>query len=269
MALTALGLSGPPVSAEQITAPHLSRLPQADIVLLGEIHDNAGHHANQALSLAALRPSAVVFEMLTSAQAEIVNRLGAGAEGLPDALGWANSGWPDWPLYAPVFGALGDADVYGMALPRATVRAAITEGAAAVFPGDAGRFGLDQSLDASEAAQRQADQQAAHCNALPDEMLPGMVEAQRLRDAAFAQITLVALQETGGPVAVITGNGHARTDHGMARALRQAEPGLRVLSVGHLESLPEGDPPYDLWLVTPPAPRDDPCAVFDRPAKDG
>jgi uncharacterized iron-regulated protein len=102
----------------------------------------------------------------------------------------------------------------------------------------------------------------AHCGALPPERMAGMVEAQRLRDAALARAVLDALAETGGPIAVITGSGHARTDFGLPAALRAAMPDLPVLSIGQIEAPAEPDQPFDYWIVTEPAPRDDPCAVF-------
>jgi uncharacterized iron-regulated protein len=92
--------------------------------------------------------------------------------------------------------------------------------------------------------------------------MAGMVEAQRLRDAALAQAVLEALLETGGPVAVITGSGHARIDLGVPSVLRRAEPELAVIAVGQIEAPAEPVQPYDLWIVTAPAPREDPCAVF-------
>jgi hypothetical protein len=88
-----------------------------------------------------------------------------------------------------------------------------------VFPGDAARFGLTEALDPDEQAAREAEQQEAHCNALPEEILPGFVEAQRLRDAALAEAALAALADTGGPVVVVTGNGHARADWGVPALL--------------------------------------------------
>ena len=42
----------------------------------------------------------------------------------------------------------------------------------------------------SEQAAREAEQMAAHCDALPEDILPGFVEAQRLRDAALAEDVL-------------------------------------------------------------------------------
>ena len=260
--MAALFVTG--AAAEQVTEDALSDLPAAQILILGEVHDNPGHHRAQARALAALRPAAVAFEMLDPAQAEIVNALGGDAPDLDERLGWAENGWPDFALYTPVFAALGAAKVYGMALPIGEVRRAMTEGAATVMGSQAARFGLDQPLPEAEQAVREAEQMEAHCDALPETLLPGMVEAQRLRDAAFAATALQALQETGGPVAVITGSGHARVDQGMPAALRRGAPDVSVLSLGQLEDTAGAvaEAPFDLWLVTPPTPRPDPCAAF-------
>jgi uncharacterized iron-regulated protein len=260
--LAALIVSG--AWAEQIDQDAVQALPPAQIVILGEVHDNPEHHLAQALAVMALRPAAVAFEMLDPDQADLVNTIGATAPDLAARLDWADSGWPDFALYQPVFAALGAARVYGMALPRGEVRRAVSEGAAAVMGAPAARFGLDRSLPEAEQTEREADQMRAHCDALPEAMLPGMVAAQRLRDAHFAKVALQALEDTGGPVAVITGSGHARTDWGMPAALRIAAPEVSVLSVGQLEAA-EGrvaEAAFDLWLVTPPTARPDPCAGF-------
>jgi len=239
-------------------------------VILGEVHDNPAHHVNQAHALRALAPAAVALEMLTPEQAALVNRRELSGADLADALGWAETGWPPFDIYAPVFDAVGLAEVFGMAVPRETVRRAVADGAAvpfdAAFGGSAARFGLDTPLPAAEQELREAAQLAAHCDALPPAMLPGMVAAQRLRDAAFALTVLQALESTGGPVAVITGNGHARRDWGMPAALARAAPGVSVLSLGQIEGPVEtgsGEaPPFDAWLVTEAAARPDPCADF-------
>ena len=53
--------------AGQIEGPDWAeRLPDADVVFLGEVHDNPHHHANQKQALETLLPKAVVFEMITS-----------------------------------------------------------------------------------------------------------------------------------------------------------------------------------------------------------
>jgi uncharacterized iron-regulated protein len=260
-AATFLAAACVPAGAEEISAEDFGHLRPADVVVLGEVHDNPLHHHNQAAAVRALDVKALVFEMLTEAQALKV-RPGMDAETLAEALEWEASGWPDFALYWPVFEAGEGLPVFGGALPRDQVRRAVEEGAAAVFGSGAPIFGLDAPLDREEQALREAQQGAAHCDALPVEMLPGMVEAQRLRDAALAQAVLAAMAETGGPVALITGNGHARHDWGVPRALAAADPSLRVLSIGQFETPPENLVPYDHWIVTAPAAREDPCAAF-------
>ena len=230
----------------------------ARIVLLGEIHDNALHHDNQAAAVRALRPTALVVEMLTPEQvaaAQGIDRRDGEALGL--AFGWQDAGWPAFSLYQAIFAAAPEASVYGAAVPRDEVRRAMTEGAAALLPD----MGLEP-LPEAEQAEREAMQAEAHCGALPEHMLPGMVEAQRYRDASFAATALRALRETGGPVVVITGNGHARADWGVPRMIAAAAPEARVLTIGQFEEAAEPDPPFDLWLVTEAAERGDPCAAF-------
>lgn len=255
-------LTGAAAQARQIEPSALTALPPVDVVILGEVHDNPRHHLNQAAALEAIAPAAVLFEMLSPEQAEIVQARDRVGAALGVALEWETSGWPPFEIYQPVFDAVSFARVYGMAVPRDRVGAAFEDGPAAAFGTDAPRFDLDQPLPPPEQSAREAMQDEAHCDALPPEMLPGMVAAQRFRDASFADTVLTALADTGGPVAVITGSGHARTDWGIPAALRRAAPDLRVLSIGQVEDhgeLPD-DPPFDLWLVTPPTDRPDPCA---------
>ena len=265
VAMVLFGALLPPFAYGQTV--DFTSLPEAQIVILGEIHDNKYHHDNQALAIASIAPKALVFEMLDPAQAEAAVGIDpTDKPALEAALGWKNSGWPDFALYHPLFTAAPQARLYGAALPRDQVRRAFADGAATVFGLDAGRYGLLEPLSPEEQAAREADQQAAHCNALPTEMLPGMVAAQRLRDAAFARTALEALTETGGPVVVITGSGHADKLRGIPVALAAAAPQVSVLSVGQIEG--DGDVPagtFDLWLRSKATPRGDPCAAFAQP----
>ena len=250
-------------AAEEISTEEIVDLPPADIVVLGEVHDNPLHHENQARAVGALAPNAIVFEMLTPEQAaRVTPEIRGDASALEEVLGWAESGWPDFDLYFPIFAAAPEAAVFGGGLPQEEARRAATEGAAAVLGKAAPLFGLDEPLPPEQAAEREAGQQEAHCNALTDEVLPGMVEAQRARDAALAQAVVAAYVESGGPVVLIAGTGHARTDWGVPHALSLARPDLTVVSVGQLESPPEEPAPFDLWLTTEPSDRPDPCASF-------
>ncbi|WP_337248472.1 ChaN family lipoprotein [Rhodovulum sulfidophilum] len=263
IAALAAALTATTAGAEEIGPADLSSLPAADVVVLGETHDNPEQHANQAAAVRALAPKALVFEMLTPGQAaKVTPELRLDGVALGQALGWAESGWPDFAMYFPIFSATPEAQIYGAALPRDEVRRSVTEGAAAVFGDAAALYGLDTPLPAAELDQRIDDQREAHCNALPEHLLPGMVEAQRLRDAALARAARQALDETGGPVAVIAGNGHARTDWGLPAAFARVAQDARLISFGQIEGAATGAPPYDYWLVTGVAERDDPCAAL-------
>ncbi|MGI1660677.1 ChaN family lipoprotein [Palleronia sp. KMU-117] len=254
----ALSASGS--EAVEIDATGLYDLPPADIVVLGEVHDNPVHHAHQAIAVEAIAPRAIVFEMLSPDQAgRITPALLASEPALGAVLGWDAAGWPDFGMYYPVFLAARGAAFRGGTETVAAARQAVRDGAAAVFGEGAEAFALDRPLPEVERALRIEEQRVAHCDALPDDLLPGMVEAQRLRDAWLARATLAAHAETGGPVVVITGNGHARTDWGVPALLAAAAPGLSVLSVGQYEEAADAAPPFDLWLVTEAAARADPC----------
>lgn len=246
----------------EIAADALRRLLPADVVILGEIHDNPEHHRNQAIAVAALKPRALVFEMLTPQKALQTPPDRSDAAAVARALDWHNSGWPDFAMYHPIFAAAPQARIFGGDLPPGDARRAVSEGAARVFGADAAQYGLTTPLSPEDQSLREAEQREAHCNALPEDLLAGMVEAQRLRDAALARAVVQALDETGGPVAVITGSGHARVDRGVPAVLARVAPQARVLSVGQVEGPAAAEQPYDLWIVTEAVPRDDPCAAF-------
>lgn len=261
----ALALASP-LRAHEIGADALASLPGADIVILGEVHDNPMHHHNQARAVAAIAPRALVLEMLTPAQAARLPDDLSDAEAVAESTEWEESGWPDFAFYHPILMAAPAARIYGAGVPRDEARRVFSQDLADMF-GDAlgygaARFGRTEALAPADQAAREAEQAAAHCNALPEHLLPGMVAAQRLRDAVLARTALQALNETGGPVAVIAGSGHARTDTGIPSMLRLAAAEVSVLSIGQLEEHPGPARRFDLWIVTPPHARADPCAAF-------
>ncbi|MGR3313782.1 ChaN family lipoprotein [Roseovarius indicus] len=234
-----------------------------DVSVLGEVHDNPAHHAAQAERVQNIAPRALVFEMLTPEQANsITPELRGDADALAKALDWENSGWPDFAMYYPIFAAAPDARIYGAGVGRDEARAAMDGGFDGPMDGNAARFGLDEPLPQHQQDAREALQMEAHCNAIPEEMLPGMVRIQRLRDAMLARMALEAHEETGGPVVVITGNGHARRDWGMPALLALAAPELEVHVVGQTENEMPLVGGFDEVLSAPPAQRDDPCEAF-------
>ena len=252
--------------AMPLCAQDLTGVPDdlgAQVVVLGEVHDNPLHHLGQAEMIRRLDPRAVVFEMLTPAQAKQVNAdPRTDLDGLGARIGWATSGWPEYAIYQPVFEALGIRPVIGAAAPKDTVRQAFSDGASAVMAPDGNRFGLADALPADQLEQRKKMQFDAHCEAMPLDMMGGMVEAQRYRDAAFAQAVLAALETYGAPIVLIAGNGHARTDWGVPAMIALAAPEVSVKAIGFVEAPTETS--FDITVVTDPAERDDPCARFNK-----
>lgn len=239
--------------------PQLAR--DAQVVVLGEQHDNPAHHVRQAEWVAALQPSALVFEMLTPEQETKARFDWVGQADLDAAIGWSDSAWPSFDMYYPIFAAAPDAVIYGAGVLRDELRAQLQSplGAHAL----AAQFGLDQPADPEEQAAREALQAAAHCGALPENLLPMMVDAQRIRDMALADAALRALRETGGPVVVITGNGHARTDWGMPALLAYAAPDVRQFTLAQGEEGGAVTGGFSLTLDAPAPARGDPCAAFN------
>ncbi len=263
----------------QFVAPEalLPRLRSADYLLLGETHDNADHHRLQAWLIREAGQGskpAVVFEMIDEDQSPALERyLASGtptAAGLGPAIGWQDSGWPDWSLYQPVAEA---ALASGAALkPGSLSNSAIREIgmrglAESLSPEELGRLALTQDWPEALTAELHEELGRSHCDLLPADMLPRMAEVQRMRDAKLADAMVAAQAEGHSPVILVAGTGH--TGHRRAvpwyLAARQAEG--EVLSIAMLEVMEGADDPSDyerrgdhdfLWF-TPRAERDDPC----------
>ena len=79
--------------ANQISMDDLDHLPQAELYILGETHDNRLHHLGQAKVIRAVQPKAVVFEMLTPKQAGVITpELLQDQAALEAALDWNATG---------------------------------------------------------------------------------------------------------------------------------------------------------------------------------
>jgi uncharacterized iron-regulated protein len=250
---------------------------RSDFGLLGERHDNARHHVLQARVIRAIAArhasGTVAFEMLDTGLRGTVaatRRAGGDLEALRRAVGWDESGWPDWSLYAPVFAAARDGGlVVWPANLSAAERSAVRErGPSGLDPAWVAAFDLAAPLPAALRDALLAEQREAHCDLLPEAVLPRMVAYQRAVDARLAASLLEA--PVPGPVVLIAGSGHARPDRGVPALLRRARPDARVLAVRFAEVDPDRTSPaeflgdaegtgWDYLWFTAPAPRPDPC----------
>lgn len=250
-------------------------LAAADFVLLGENHDNPAHHQLQARIIDSLpwQGAAVAgFEQINSDQAAALETwLQAAPEGtlgLNTALGWEQSGWPDWALYQPVFAAVLARGWRPLDLmfPASTVRAVFSGGLEAALGAEV----IEQlQADALFSREQRLDMEAlmadSHCGRMPSAHLAAMVDVQIARDAHMAW----RLASTGKRAVVITGNGHARHDWGVPLFLQQLKPGARIVSITMTEvgadrltpsAYATAQPAWsDYTLFTPAHDRGDPC----------
>lgn len=206
------------VAADEVRA----RLVAPRHVLLGEKHDNPDHHLLQAWLVSGLaeagRRPALVWEMLTVDQADALKAYLAGPEvnaaGLGAAVDWAESGWPDWPLYQPIAEAAMTAKLAMAAgnLGRADKRLVLEGGLEALPAERRTGLGLTAWDDALEAALVD-DLYESHCKLMGRELMDPLVAVQRLRDAMLADAMLTAGRDDGA--VLIAGAGHARADRGV------------------------------------------------------
>ncbi len=226
---------------------------EAQIVILGERHDNPIHHATQAEIVRVLAPGGLAFEMIMRAEEDAANDLGAA---------WENENWSNWDDYRQILMAAPAAKIAGGGVDRDMLRSSVKNGAALAWGAEGARYRLLDQLPIAVTEAMIEEQRIAHCDGLPKPMLPGMVEAQQLRDAFFADAALRLVEDGHEPAVLITGNGHARTDRGSPLYLRRAAPLVSVISIGILEAEGMTDVPYDYVIYTEVHEREDPCEAF-------
>jgi uncharacterized iron-regulated protein len=259
----------------------MERLVAADVVLLGEKHDNARHHVLQAeilkdLAAAGRRP-ALVWEMLPrSAQPRIDRFLDQNdrrADGFAEAVGWERLGWGDWALYRPVAEAAVAAGLRQRAggLERAALKAIGQGGLPALPKHLAARLPEGPTLSESQKRVIEDAVFEGHCGYIPRRHLAPMIAVQTARDLALADAVAVAAGP-GGAV-LIAGSQHVRRDAGVPVHLVRMLPDASVVVISFVEVTDRGDRPdqppwkaaaragaYDFLWFSAPAPEKDYCA---------
>ncbi len=248
----------------------------AEVVYLGEVHDNPHHHAHQRRVLEAMlaageRP-VLAFEMLPAGrQADVDQALAsaAGASDLDAALGWSRAGWPDFAMYWPLFDLARRHGLRVVAtdLDPAAARRIAREGLAAQADGLALRSLLP--ADPSREAAIGRSIQRGHCNLLPARAIPTMVESWHARNVTMARRLAEALSGAAR-VVVIAGRVH-QSWGGLPDQLAALRPGTTHLVVDMVEVDPGEDPEHaareatgDIAWLTPAAERPDQCAELRR-----
>lgn len=237
------------------------RAASSRYVLLGEKHDSAFHHAGQLAVLQALAERgiapALALEQMDAANQSALSAAQASGVQDPEALADAGQlnrkGW-GWPMYKSLIAlaALRQWPLLAANLSRAQARDMALGKVVPTVP----------AVDDAQHTLLENDIIQGHCGQRPEPArLNGIVLAQRARDVQMAQV----LDSVKGPVALIAGAGHVRTDRAVPRYV--AEP-QRALVIAFVE-VEDGKPApgdydaagFDLLWFTPTTPRPDPCAA--------
>lgn len=259
------------VRAGRFVAPDvlIADLALADIVVLGEKHDNTDHQrlaAGIVGDVARRTPlGAVGFEILNSDRQTALDaaRLDLGKFFSP---------------YVRIADAARakEARLIALNAPDGMVRDARIKGLASLDGTLVARLALDRPITAEVEEAIAKDMRQSHCGMLPESAIPGMVAVQRLWDAYMADRALAA-PGSGLRALLIVGANHARQDRGVPAAIRRIAPMTKSTSVAFLEVVPgkhapehygtlfdTTGPPFDYVWFTPRASADDPCAAFRR-----
>ncbi|SDG84758.1 ChaN family lipoprotein [Roseospirillum parvum] len=224
----------------------VSRLLAADLALLGEVHDNPDHHRLQAWMLAQLvergRHPGLAVEMIRPDQT-LPDPLPESPDALAQALDWANTGWPEFALYRPLFATALEARL--PLLPanlaaeqlRTTARQGVVAG---LGEARAQNLGLTEPMPADLAAHLAEAVRRGHCGLMPEKAIPAMAQTQRARDAVMAEALIAAREHSPSRQGVlIAGTGHLRSDVAVPYHARRFRPDLATFSIGLLEVSPD------------------------------
>ncbi|MFO0962366.1 MAG: ChaN family lipoprotein [Phycisphaerales bacterium] len=220
----------------------------ADIVIVGEQHDDANAHEVQRTiveeTFAAWPGSAVSLEMLERNEQPVVDAYLRGEITKEEfvertkSADWAGKG--SWDVfYQPIIDAARDAHapVIAANAPREYVRRARTEGYAALRalpPDEAALISLpkDKPPDSYRERFRQVmSGDGAH--AISDEKLDELLRSQRLWDATMADSIVRALKDapSGGKVVHLVGQFHVEFDGGLVSEIQKRDPWARILTI--------------------------------------
>lgn len=250
------------VHAGQFISPQQTyqRAGASRYVLLGEKHDSAIHHARQLQVLQALadqgrQPALALEQFDVQHQSPLTATQNSGAqdaETLASAGQLNREGWR-WPMYKALIShaAAQHWPLLAANLSRADARDIALGKVAPALP----------VLSAAQITHLEDDVVEGHCGHRPaPQLLTRIVAAQRARDLQMAQV----LDAVPGPVVLVAGAGHVRTDRAVPVYL--AEPS-RALAIAFVEVADGQTQPgdydsagFDLLWFTAATPRPDACA---------
>ncbi len=242
------GASGAAITFDAVVA----RARAAQVVVLGEQHDQAVHHELQRRVVAALvAPDARVtvgFEMLTWAYQGALDRLADGtldADAFAAEIDWKKAWGFPFELYRPIFQAAvdGQARLRALNAPRELVRAVRQKGLDKLSADELRQL---PDLDLGDTLHREWFHGvfASGGHPVTASEVDAFYMAQVVWDESMADGAARALADGAEQVIVIAGAGHVARGRGIPQRVERRRPGVRVLSVVPLTGV-DGDNAHD------------------------
>lgn len=179
------------LKAQEIISPNelLENLAHAEVILIGEKHDNPDHHLLEQRILRALseQSTELVLEMLDDSQASSLEALDREVQGdqLKETLQWNDKGW-SWKSYGPLveLAVSGGQKLTAGNLSRDQVKKIYQAGSEALTADDR----LASALRVNEAVKQTllTEIYEQHCKMMPRDALSPMLSIQLARDARMA-----------------------------------------------------------------------------------
>jgi uncharacterized iron-regulated protein len=275
-------------------------LAQAEVVYLGEKHDNAVHHAHQLTVLRELvargRRPALGLEMVSAPETSTLMRYAAQSENphagaspeqqLRGALGWPDTEDWRWRAYGPLleFARAESLAVFGADLPVSLRRRIAVAGIDGLSGVERARLPDTPPPDDAYAELMRTRIREAHCGYGSEEYLDRLLANWVVRNERMARTIAATLAAGDGePVVLVVGGAHLRHNLGVPARVQRLRPGVRQLNLGLREVDPAHvdahgyvaelefagtrfAPDHDyFWFTAPsPEPEPDPCAVFKK-----
>ncbi|MDX1594712.1 MAG: ChaN family lipoprotein [Gammaproteobacteria bacterium] len=277
----------------------IERMGEAEVVYLGEVHDNPHHQARQREVLDALleaghRPALAIEFFGTEQTGWLMNFVqpkrstddeaaeALAVRALRSRVGWDGEEDDRWSRYGPLLRAAREhrLPAYGIDLPPALRLRLQRVGLEGLTPVERAQL-PDTSPDPEAYAGVMNDRLGqAHCGFGTPESIARLYDTWLARNDAMAATVVDALRDPDHrPVLVVLGAGHVEHGQSVVRRVAELRPGTGQLAVGlrpvsdppvpleeHLEPLVHDGvdfgPDYEVFWFTPLQEREDLCEAY-------
>ncbi len=282
----------------------LRLMADAQVIYLGERHDNERHHQLQLEIVRELlergRQPALAFEFFSVEQsgyllqythksdpAKSHYRQPLQEDGLRQLLGWKQRSDSEWERYAPLLRLAQQQamPVYGIDLPKAVRSRMVQHGVSGLTAVERGLLYPTGFENQAYQALMQQQLAASHCGLASEDYLARLYETWVARNDAMAvAIHNIVSEHPAQPVVVLMGAGHARHNMGVYERVEHLQPDIKQINLGlrevmqsatgledYIQGVESGGvsfkPDHEYLWFTPSVDSPDPCEQYHEQLK--